>query len=150
MKAYIYFLLLAGTIFLMPTPFALAAEDDLSVDSHGMLLECDEKTRENHFYLMNAEKLGLNAEQIKELRDIKGDCDKVCIADKVSLRVAKVELTEILKSEDIDMALAKEKIREISALQDSLRVRHLKTRVEAMMVLSKDQKEKARALSNSI
>ncbi len=150
MKVYIYILLLTGIIFLIPTSFALAGGDDLSVDSHGVLLDCDDKTRENHLYLMNAEKLGLSAEQVKELRDIKGDCDKVCITDKVRLRVAKVELTEILKSEDIDMALAKEKIRLISDLQDSLRIRHLKTRVKSMMVLSKDQKEKAMALSNPI
>ena len=48
MKVYIYILLLTGIIFLIPTSFALAGGDDLSVDSHGMLLECDEKTRENH------------------------------------------------------------------------------------------------------
>ena len=148
MKVYIYILLLTGIIFLIPTSFALAGGDDLSVDSHGMLLECDEKTRENHFYLMNAEKLGLSAEQIKQLRDIKGDCDKVCVVEKVRLRVAKVELAEILKGKDIDMALAKEKIRLISTLQDSLRIRHLKTRVKAMMVLSENQKEKASTLRN--
>ena len=115
-----------------------------------MLLECDDKTRESHFYLMNAEKLGLSAEQIKQLRDIKGDCNKVCIVEKVRLRVAKVELAEILKGKDIDMALAKEKIRLISTLQDSLRIRHLKTRVKAMMVLSEKQKEKISTLSNLI
>ena len=90
MKVYIYILLLTGLFFLIPTSFALASEDELSVDSHGMLLECDEKTRENHFYLMNAEKLGLSTEQIKQLKDIKGGCDKLCVADKVRLRIAKV------------------------------------------------------------
>jgi len=146
MKTPIYILLIATIFFLIPTTSALAEADNLTVDSHGMLMECDDKTRENHLYLMNAEKLGLSAEQIKELRDIKGECDNLCIADRVRLRVAKVELAEIMKGESIDMALAKEKIKEISALQDSLRIRHLKTKVKAMMVLSEKQKEKARAL----
>ena len=115
-----------------------------------MLLECDDKTRESHFYLMNAEKLGLSAEQIKQLRDIKGGCDKVCIVESVQLRVAKVELAEILKGKDIDMALAREKIRLISTIQDSLRIIHLKIRVKAMMVLNEKQKEKAVVLSKSI
>ena len=150
MKTPIYILLLAAMVFLIPTPFALAGADGLTVDSHGMLLECDDKTRESHFYLMNAEKLGLRAEQIKQLRDIKGGCDKVCVVEKVRLRVAKVELAEILKGKDIDMALAREKIRLISTIQDSLRIIHLKIRVKAMMVLNEKQKEKAIVLSKSI
>ena len=150
MKIPIYILLITTIVFLMPTSIALAETAGLTVDSHGMLLECDDKTRESHFYLMNAEKLGLSAEQIKQLRDIKGDCNKVCIVEKVRLRVAKVELAEILKGKDIDMVLAKEKIRLISTLQDSLRIRHLKTKVKAMMVLSENQKEKASVLSNSL
>lgn len=150
MKTPVYIFLIATIFFSMPTSFSLADGDDLSVDSHGMLLECDDKTRENHFYLMNAEKLGLSSEQIKQLRDIKGGCDKFCIVEKVRLRVAKVELVEILKGKDIDMALAKEKINLISTLQDNLRIRHLKTKVKATMVLNEKQKEKARVLSNSI
>ena len=150
MKTPIYLFLMVTMFFLLPTAIAMAEADVFTVDSHGMLLDCDDKTRESHFYLMNAEKLGLSAEQIKQLRDIKGGCDKVCVVESVQLRVAKVELTEILKDKDIDMALAKEKIRLISTLQDSLRIRHLKTKVKAMMVLSENQKEKASVLSNSL
>lgn len=149
MKNQIYIIILLGTLFLAPVPYVQAETDSFTVDTHGTLLECDNKIRENHLYLMNAEKLGLTAEQIKELRDIKGDCDKLCIADKVRLRVAKVGLSKILKSKDLDMTVAKEKIMEISALQDSLRVRHLKTRVKAIMILNEEQKEQARAFSNS-
>ena len=148
MKTKKYLLMVATMFFLMPAAIAMAEEDSLTVDTHGMLIDCDDKTRENHLYLMNAEKLGLTAEQIKELRDIKGECDNLCIADRVRLRVAKVELTEIMKNESLDMSLAKEKIKEISALQDSLRVRHLKTKVKAMMVLNEKQKEKAKELGN--
>ena len=150
MKTPIYILLLTVMVLLLPTSIALAEADGLTIDSHGMLLECDDKTRENHFYLMNAEKLGLSAEQIKQLRDIKGGCDKVCVVEKVRLRVEKVELAEILKGKDIDMTLAKEKISKISALQDSLRIRHLKTKVKAMMVLTEEQKKKVMVFSNSI
>ena len=148
MKTKKYLLMVATMFFLMPAAIAMAEADSLTVDTHGMLIDCDDKTRENHLYLMNAEKLGLTAEQIKELRDIKGECDNLCIADRVRLRVAKVELTEIMKNESLDMSLAKEKIKEISALQDSLRVRHLKTKVKAMMVLNEKQKEKAKALGD--
>lgn len=146
MKTPIYTILIATMFFLIPASIVLAEAEDLTVDTHGMLIECDDKTRENHLYLMNAEKLGLSAEQIQELRDIKGECNNLCIADRVRLRVAKVELAEILKSESLDMPQAKEKLKEISVLQDRLRIRHLKTKVKAMMVLNDEQKEKAKVL----
>ena len=146
MKILIYTILIATMFFLTPTSIVLAEAEDMTVDTHGMLIECDDKTRENHLYLMNAEKLGLSSEQIKELRDIKGECGNLCIADRVRLRVAKVDLAEILKNESLDMPQAKEKLKEISALQDRLRVRHLKTKVKAMMLLNDEQKEKAKVL----
>ena len=150
MKTVIYVFIGAMIFLLMPVADTSAEKNDLTIDAHGMLLGCENKTRESHLYLMNAKKLELSDEQIKELRDIKGGCDKVCVVEKVRLRVAKVELTAILETKVVDMALAKEKIRLISDLQDSLRIRHLKTKVRAMMVLSESQKEKAGNLKNSI
>jgi len=115
-------------------------------DSHGILVECDDVTRENHLYLMNAEKLGLSEDQIKELQKVEGGCDKVCAIDKQKLRVAKAELNELLKSEVIDMKAAEEKIKEISKIQDKLSLRHLKAKVKSMMILDDDQKKLASKL----
>lgn len=137
-------LFLSTGIFLFNT--IEASDYETPVSTHGMLLECDNETHENHLYLMNAKKLGLSEKQIEQLQDIKGDCDKFCVMEKARLRVAKTDLNEMLKSKNIDMKKAEEKIREISELQNSLRIRHLKMKVEAMMVLTDDQKEKAKTL----
>ncbi|MDH3974538.1 MAG: periplasmic heavy metal sensor [Deltaproteobacteria bacterium] len=129
-------------------PFQANAENqDNDVNTHGMLLECDDKTRENHLYLMNAEKLGLSQDQIRQLREIKGDCDRFCVVEKARLRVAKRELNELLAKEEIDMKKAEEKIREMSELQNKLSMRHVKTKVESMMILNDEQKEKAKKLA---
>jgi len=140
-------LLIALSIqFVLPFQ-TIAAKVESDVSTHGMLLECDDQTRENHLYLMNAEKLGLTKDQIKQLREIKGDCDKFCVVEKARLRIAKKELNELLSREDIDMKEAEEKIREISELQNKLSIRHVKTKVESMMILNNAQKEKAKKLA---
>ena len=144
-KKITHLILLTGLICLFPLT-APAAEDTRDVNTHGMLLECDDQTRENHLYLMNAEKLGLTKAQIEKLRNIKGDCDKFCVVEKARLRVAKMELDQIMKSETFDQKAAEVKIKEISELQNKLRIRHLKTKTEAMMVLDDKQKEKAKDL----
>jgi len=143
MKHYLLIPLFA--LLLLPVP-SRAGETNMDVNTHGMLLECDDKTRENHLYLMNAEKLGLTAEQIKELREIKGECDRYCVVEKARLNVAKKELRELLASKNIDMKKAEEKIREISELQNKVSIRHVKTKVESMMILNDEQKEKAKKL----
>lgn len=134
-------------LFLFLMPFhTLADNGERDISTHGMLLECDEKTRENHLYLMNAEKLGLSKEQIKQLQEIKGDCDKFCVVEKARLRVAKKELNDLLSKEEIDMKKAEEKIREISELQNKISIRHVKTKVESLMILNDKQKEIAKHL----
>ena len=145
MKKLKSLILVAGIVCILPAA-SLAAGNAHDTNTHGLLLECDDQTRENHLYLMNAEKLGLTEEQIEKLRNIKGDCDKFCVVEKARLRVAKMELDQIMKSEAFDQEAAEVKIKEISELQNRLRVRHIKTRAEAMMVLDKKQKEQAKDL----
>ncbi len=138
-------LLFSGVIGLSPLT-ALAIDDTRDVNTHGLLLECDDKTRENHLYLMNAEKLGLTKAQVEKLRNIKGDCDKFCVVEKARLRVAKMDLDQIMKSESFDQKAAEVKIKEISELQNKLRIRHIRTKAEAMMVLNDRQKERVKDL----
>ncbi len=145
MKHLIFSTIIAVSILIIPfSPADSFGEMDLS--THGLLLECDDQTRENHLYLMNAEKLGLTDDQIKELQKVKGDCDKYCVLDKAKLRAAKADLNELLKSEEIDMKKAEAKIRAISKLQDRLNIRHLKTKVQSMMLLTDEQKEIAKRI----
>lgn len=142
------YLLITIFLFLSLLPLTANADDkENMVSNHGLLLECDDKTRENHLYLMNAEKLGLSPEQIEKLRQIRGDCDRYCIVEKVKLKVAKKELNELLSKENIDIKKAEAKIREISELQNRLSLRHVKTKVESMMILNDEQKEKAKKLT---
>lgn len=111
-----------------------------------MIPRCDELSQENHLYIMNAEKLGLSDEQIKELREIENECDRAFLEERARLRVARLDLYEILESDRYDMEALKDKTREISEIVSSLILRRTTVKVKAMMVLTEEQKKKARKL----
>ncbi len=97
---------------------------------------CDELSQENYLYIMNSEKLGLSDEQIKELREIKSECDREFILDRDNLRVAKLELDDLLKSDEIDMKKVEEKSKRISELLYKVTIKRVKTKVWSMMILT--------------
>ena len=107
---------------------------------------CDELSQENHLYIMNAEKLGLSDEQIKKLREIKSECDREFIQDREKLRVARLNLNELLESDEIDMQKVGEKSKEISQLLHKFTIKRIKTKVQSMMILTDEQKERAKEL----
>ena len=113
---------------------------------HGALTSCDDETQEQHLYLLNSERLGLDKLQIKKLRKIDSECGKSCALDKAKLRVAKMEMDELLRSDSIDMEKVVAKSTLISELMNSLRIRLVRVKVESMMILSEEQKEKAKTL----
>ena len=110
---------------------------------------CDELSQENHLYIMNAEKLGLSDEQIRKLGEIKSECDREFLLDRDNMRVAKLELDDLLKSDEIDMQKVGQKSREISELMHKITIKRVKTKVRSMMILTDKQKEKVKELFGS-
>ncbi|MBE9536663.1 MAG: hypothetical protein IMF07_05730 [Proteobacteria bacterium] len=139
---------LIATVFLFGTA---NADDRLLYGSSTFcrVPRCDELSQENYLYIMNAEKLGLSDEQIKKLGKIKSECDREFIVDRAKLRVAKLELDELLKSDEIDMQKAGEKSREISELLHKITIKRIKTKVQSMMILTDEQREKTKELFGS-
>ncbi len=125
----------------------LFAEEDTRYDtSLCKVPRCDELSQENHLYIMNAEKLGLSDEQIKKLREIKSECDREFIFDRKKLREARLDLNEFLESDEIDMQKVGEKSKEISKLLHKFTIKRIKTKVQSMMILTDEQKERAKEL----
>ncbi|MBE9535855.1 MAG: hypothetical protein IMF07_01640 [Proteobacteria bacterium] len=113
---------------------------------HGALTSCDDETQEQHLYLLNSEELDLDKIQIEKLRKIDSECGKSCTIDRAKLRVAKMEMDELLRSDSIDMKKVVAKSTLISELMNDLRIRLVRVKVESMMVLNEDQKKKAKGL----
>ena len=68
--------------------------------------------------LRNRERLGLTADQVKHLEQIRNDFAKESIRSEANLRIAELDLTSLLEAQPVDMPRVEAKIRDI--VQDRL------------------------------
>ena len=136
MKKYISLALLL-TLVLIAEPNQLwgvdeqkpASQEDWSVPRESIgrrLRELLDRLKENFIFevsgedrapislmLRNRERLGLTADQIKHLEQLRSDFAKESIRSEANLRIAEMDLTSLLEAQPVDMTKAEAKIREI-------------------------------------
>lgn len=92
------------------------------------------------------EALELTDEQAEQLRKINVDTRKTTVQKRADLQVSRIELNELLRSENPPRAQVEQKVREITQLQGDL----MQTRVDALLsaraVLTPEQQQKAQEL----
>jgi len=98
-----------------------------------------------YFYLHNAEALGLSAEQVKKLKNVIGDNKKGRIRDEADLKVARMELNELIENGG-DTKQVEKKIDEIAEIRKELLSKRVNMKLEARNILTQEQREKAKAL----
>lgn len=101
------------------------------------------------FLLMSTDKLTLSEKQINNLKKIKADFHKTAIKNKASIDVAKIELKEILDTASPDFGQVKNKITQISSLQQKLRLDFLNVVIQARKLLTAEQLKTLRSLANN-
>jgi len=99
-----------------------------------------------HLYFKNREALGLTDDQLEKLHSIKVNFKKSYIMDEAKLKVAKLELEELLDADSASMKGIEKKVNDIAALKEKLLLAKVKTRVEAKKVLTEEQRKKAKDL----
>jgi len=99
-----------------------------------------------HFYFTNRDALGLTDDQLDKLHKIKTDFKKSYIMDEAKLKVAKLELEELLDADNANMKSIEKKVKEIAGLKESLLLAKVKTRTEAKKLLTEEQRKKAKEL----
>ena len=100
-------------------------------------------------FVHHAEKLGLSEEQVEDLKAIKSDQKKVTIKKKAEVKIAHVELEELLDQEPVNFDRVKSKISQISEMKKEMRLAHLTSIQKAHKVLTADQLEKAKTLKKT-
>ncbi|HXV79557.1 MAG TPA: periplasmic heavy metal sensor [Candidatus Binatia bacterium] len=98
------------------------------------------------FMLRNREKLELSAAQVKNLEQLRNDFEKESIRKDADLRVAEMDLSNLLGAAKIDMAKAEAKIREIERLRGDLRIARVRTIQKGKELLTADQRKKLQEL----
>jgi hypothetical protein len=98
------------------------------------------------FMLRNREKLDLSAAQVKNLEQLRNDFQKESIRKDADLRVAEMDLSNLLNGEKPDMAKVDAKVREIERLRGDLRIARIRTIEKGKEQLTADQRKKLQEL----
>lgn len=98
------------------------------------------------FMLHHQAELGLNPEQVKALEGLRSNFEKEAVRRSTDLKIAKLELHDLLRAQEVDLAKVETKVREITNLQAELRLGRIKTIEQGKALLTPDQRKKLAAL----
>ncbi len=92
------------------------------------------------------ERLKLNNDQVEKLKRLRSDYRKEVIKRRANLRVAELELWELIDAKNLDMGKAEKKVREVEAMRSDLMLYRLKTLQETRKFLTDEQYEQFREI----
>jgi Spy/CpxP family protein refolding chaperone len=93
-----------------------------------------------------SDELGLTEEQQTKIKEQRFQTDKEAIELRSKIKIAELELRELLHSEDPDEGQIKNKIEEIGSLKTQLRFTLVKSQLEIRNTLTPEQLEKLKLL----
>lgn len=97
-------------------------------------------------HLLKHEKdIGLTADQVTKLKDMQLNLDKTRIKSEADIQVAERELRALTEDEKSDLSAIEAKLKQSSELQAQLRMTSIKTRREALALLTPEQRSKEKA-----
>lgn len=96
--------------------------------------------------LRNRERLGLTADQVKHLEQLRNDFAKESIRSEANLRIAELDLTSLLEAQPVDMARVEAKIHEIERIRADLRIARVRSIEKGKAQLSAEQRRKLQEL----
>lgn len=102
--------------------------------------------RMRHLGMMK-EAFGLTDEQVIKIKDIHTEGRKTGIKTRAGIRVAHIEMRQLMRAEKVDRASLDRKIKEISALREKMMRQRVDTRLKVHAVMTPAQRKKARAMT---
>lgn len=92
--------------------------------------------------LENREELGLSAEQVNSLEQLRRDFQRESIRRDADMRIAQMDLDTLLSASTVDMAKVEAKIREIERLRADVRIARIRTIEKGKQQLTAEQRKK--------
>ena len=92
--------------------------------------------------LRHQERLGLSEEQVTSLQALRSNFEKKAIKLRADLRVAEIELDELLEKETVDLEAVESKVKQIEGLRARVRVSRIRTIEEGRSLLNSGQRKK--------
>lgn len=100
---------------------------------------------EHELFLDRVDALDLDADQVAKLKVIRSDCRKENIRKAADMKIARLELQDLLNETDWSLNTAEPLIRQIQTLEGDMLVRHLQAVADARKVLTAEQLQRASA-----
>ncbi len=97
--------------------------------------------------LTNREALGLSAEQVRKLEQLRDGFQRQSIRNDADLRIIELDIAALLENEPADLAKVEAKMREGEKLRTDLRVARVRAIEQARALLSAEQKKKLHELT---
>jgi len=144
-------LLLIGVALLLAMGLAVnsgAAEAEKGAAPHGGMYKHDGGCgcESMHHHMAMFKKLGLDEKQKGALRDIHLKTMKEAVKKKADIKVAKIELVEILSKDTVDMTAAEAAVKKIESLKSDLKLMHIRAAEEVKSHLNPEQKKQFSAM----
>jgi Spy/CpxP family protein refolding chaperone len=95
------------------------------------------------FYLDRADELGLSADQSAKLKALQSDSRRDNIRNAAEVKIARLELADLLDGKDWSLKDAEPLIRKVQKLEGDIQVRYLHAMSGAQKVLTAEQLKQA-------
>ena len=96
---------------------------------------------------MLREHLGLNDEQVQKMRQLRTDYEKESIRKHADLRVAQLELGELMQQKSIDIGQVEKKVRQIETVRGDLMLFRVRSLVKTKDFLTPEQFDKFKQMT---
>jgi Spy/CpxP family protein refolding chaperone len=98
--------------------------------------------------LNNRDALGLSADQVRKLEQLRDGFQRQSIRNDADLRIVELDIAALLENEPVDLAKVEAKMREGEKLRTDLRVARVRAIEQARGLLNTEQKKKFQELSS--
>jgi Spy/CpxP family protein refolding chaperone len=98
------------------------------------------------YMLGRRDELNLSSDQVRNLERLRSDYERDAVKNESDLRVAEMDLAELMRGDAVDVKKAEAKIRDIERLRAEQRIARIRAIEQGKGVLSQEQREKLRAM----
>ncbi len=100
--------------------------------------------------LKHEKEIGLNADQVATLKKLQLDLDKTRIKSEADIMIAQREVKAMVEDEKSDLGAIEAKLKQSEEMEVALRMAAIKTRREAMGLLTPEQREKEKVIHDKM
>ena len=100
--------------------------------------------------LKHEKDIGLNPDQVTKLKQMQLELDKTRIKSEADIMIAQREVKAMVEDEKSDLGAIEAKLKQSEEMEVALRMAAIKTRREAMALLTPEQREKEKAVHDKM